>query len=152
MSEGSTPGNSWLGCVARFLQILTLFQNKKYNFPHPFSDQTSKIHTRFQTWRLGRNYVIITWIRARNLKLFKFISVRIFLFLSYSYRIETINTFMHSRSSLENQTWFQSKRSKLCTRFQTKTAQKRYPMGRPPGYSCRLEFKLRCTVALSFTV
>ena len=25
----------------------------------PFSDHTSKIHTRFQTWPLGRNYVII---------------------------------------------------------------------------------------------
>ena len=38
------------------LQILTLFQTKKCNFPH----QTSKIHTCFQTWPLGRNYVIIT--------------------------------------------------------------------------------------------
>ena len=33
---------------------------RKCYFPHPFSDQTSKIHTRFQTWPLGRNYVIIT--------------------------------------------------------------------------------------------
>ena len=37
------------------LQILTLFQTKKCNFPHPFSDQTSKIHIRFHTWPLGRN-------------------------------------------------------------------------------------------------
>ena len=36
------------------------FQDKKCYFPHPFSDQTSKIHTRFQTWPLGGNYVIIT--------------------------------------------------------------------------------------------
>ena len=42
------------------LQILTRFQTKKCHFPHSFSDQTSKIHTRFQTWPLGRNYVIIT--------------------------------------------------------------------------------------------
>ena len=35
-------------------------QTKKFNFPHPFSDQTSKIHTRFQTWPLDRNYVFIT--------------------------------------------------------------------------------------------
>ena len=39
------------------LQILTLFQTKKCHFRDPFSDQTSKIHTRFQTWPLGRNYV-----------------------------------------------------------------------------------------------
>ena len=32
------------------LQTLTLFQTKKCNFPHPFSDKTSKIHTHFQTW------------------------------------------------------------------------------------------------------
>ena len=31
------------------LQILTLFQTKKCYFSHPFTDQTSKIHTRFQT-------------------------------------------------------------------------------------------------------
>ena len=39
---------------------LTLFQTKKCHFPHLFSDKTSKIHTRFQTLPLGRNYVIIT--------------------------------------------------------------------------------------------
>ena len=47
-----------VGVCRPVLQILTLFQTKKCNFPHPFSDQTSKIHTRFQTWPLGRNYVI----------------------------------------------------------------------------------------------
>ena len=35
--------------------------------------------------------------------------IRIFLFLSYSFGIETINTFIHSRSSLENHTRFQTK-------------------------------------------
>ena len=48
--------------------------DQKYNFPHPFSDQTSKIHIRFQTWPLGRNYVIITQIRAQTNKLIKSIS------------------------------------------------------------------------------
>ena len=33
---------------------------QKCHFPHPFLDQTSKIHTCFQTWPVGRNYVIIT--------------------------------------------------------------------------------------------
>ena len=39
------------------------------------------------------------------------------------------NTFIHSRSSLENHTWFQTKMGKVYTRFQTKMAQKPYPMG-----------------------
>ena len=30
--------------------------DQKSNFPHLFSNQNSKIHTRFQTWPLGRNY------------------------------------------------------------------------------------------------
>ena len=49
--------------------------------------------------------------------------IRIFLFLSYSFGIETINTFIHSRSSLENHTRFQTKMGKIYNRFQTKTAQ-----------------------------
>ena len=52
------------------------------------------------------------------------------LFLSYSFGIETINTFIHSRSSLENQTRFQTKMGKVCTPFQTKKDKKAYPMGR----------------------
>ena len=59
------PGRySWeflVGVCRPVFQILDLFQTKKCHFPDPFSDQTSKIHTRFQTWPLGRNYVIITY-------------------------------------------------------------------------------------------
>ena len=54
-------GYSWeflVGVCRLVLQILTLSQTKKCHFPDPFSDQTS-----FQTWPLGRNYVIITKIR-----------------------------------------------------------------------------------------
>ena len=38
--------------------------------------------------------------------------------------METINTFIHFRSSLENHTRFQTKMDEVYTRFQTKTAQK----------------------------
>ena len=38
-----------VGVCRPVLQILTLFQTKKCHFPHPFSDQISKIHTHFQT-------------------------------------------------------------------------------------------------------
>ena len=49
-----------VGVCRPVLQILTLISDQKCNFLHPFSDQTFKIHTRFQTWPLSRNYVIIT--------------------------------------------------------------------------------------------
>ena len=61
---GGGGGCSWeflvVGLCRSLLQILTLFQTRKCHFPHPLSDQTHKIHTRFQTWPFGRNYVIIT--------------------------------------------------------------------------------------------
>ena len=56
--------------------------------------------------------------------------IRIFFFLSHSSGIETVNTFIHSRSYLENHSRFQTKMGKVYTRFQTKTAQKPYPIGR----------------------
>ena len=55
-------GYTWeflVGVCRLVFQILTLFHTKKCNLPDPFSDQTSKIHTCFQTWPLGRNYVVI---------------------------------------------------------------------------------------------
>ena len=42
--------------------------------------------------------------------------IPIFLFLSYSFRIKTINTSIHSRSSLENHTRFQTKMGKVYIR------------------------------------
>ena len=130
-SRAGTPGNSWWGCDVCFLKSRLYFRPKKCNFPHPFSDQTSKIHTRFQTWALGRNYVIITYIRAqRKKKFFKFISNSyIFLFLSYSFEMETINfsyiPVAPSRTIPDSRLKWEE-----CTRFQTKTSQKPYLMGR----------------------
>ena len=57
-SLGGTPGNSCCECATPFFQILTLCYTKKGNFPHPFLNLASKIHTCFQTWPL-RNYVSI---------------------------------------------------------------------------------------------
>ena len=53
--------------------------------------------------------------------------IRIFLFLSYSFGIETINTFIHSTVPWKTITRIQTKMSKVYTRFRTKTAQE------PPG-------------------
>ena len=46
--------------------------------------------------------------------------IRIFLVLSQPFGIETINTFIHSRSSLENQTRFQTKLGKTIPVFTPK--------------------------------
>ena len=59
----------------------------------------------------------------------------IFLFLSYSLRIETINTFIHSRSSIENHTRFQTKMSKVYTAFRPKRRKNPTRWGGPYLYS-----------------
>ena len=139
MEDDPTPGGGGGGGYSfEFLvgvfrpvpQTQTLFQTKKCHFTNPFSYQTSKIHSRFQIWPLGMNYVIIIRLECKqNNSSNPFLS-RIFLFLSFSFAIETRNTFVHSCSSLENHTRFQTKMGKVYTRFQTKIAQKPYPMGR----------------------
>ena len=91
-----TPEGSWWwrrggGGRQPVLQILTLLQTKTCNFPHLFSDQTSKIYTRFQTWPLGRNYAFHYLDRKQNNSSNSF-RMRIFLFLTYSFGIKTINT------------------------------------------------------------
>ena len=63
---------------------------------------------------------------------------RTFLFLSYSFGIETINTFIHSRRSLENQTWFQSQHGQKLYPFEDQKPQKTYTDGAahtpPPAF------------------
>ena len=81
---------------------------KKFHFPHPF-----------QTWPLGRNDVIITHIGVPTKNSSSAFKICIFLFRSYWFGIITLNTFICSLSSLANYTWFQTKVSKMYTRFQT---------------------------------
>ena len=133
------------------LQILTRFQTKKCTYPHPFSGQISKIHTRFQTWPLERNYDISTYIIERKQKdSSNPFRICMFLFLSHSFGIETTNTFIRGWDSLENHTRLQTKMGKVYTRLQTKRAQKPYLTGRhipiwviygstpPPGHGAIL--------------
>ena len=100
-------GYSWeflMGVCHPVLQILTLLHTKNAIF--------HTIHTRFLTSSLGRNYVIITYIRAQTKHFSNAFRIRIFAFLSYSFGIATINTFIHSCSSLKN---FTPRRCKNCT-------------------------------------
>ena len=70
----SRGGYFWeflVGVCHSVLQILTLFQTKNCHFSHLFSNETSKVHTCFQTWPLGKNYVLITNVRAQTKRFFK---------------------------------------------------------------------------------
>ena len=100
---------------------------------NPISDQKMSFSTlvfrRFQTWPSSRSYVIITYIRAQTKNSSNPFRIRIFLFRSYSFGIETTTTLIRSRNTLENHTQFQIKMGKVYTRFQTKMAQKPYPLG-----------------------
>ena len=107
------------GGVPPGYQILTLFQTKKRHFSHPFSDLASrKLCHHYLDWNTNENDLLI----------------RTFLFLSYPFGIKRINTFILSRSSLENHIRFHTKMGKVSTHFQTKTAQKPYPLGRHIPY------------------
>ena len=50
MNPRGYPWEFLVGVCRPVLQILALFTAKKCHLQHPFSDQSSKIHTRFQTW------------------------------------------------------------------------------------------------------
>ena len=71
------------GGVQLVFQILTLFQTKKCHFPHPFSDLAFR-------WKLC--HTVITYIRAQAKISSNAFRIHLFLVLSYSFGIETINT------------------------------------------------------------
>ena len=120
MGGGGTPGNSWWGCAARFSKSWSYFRPKNV-IPHPFSDQTSKIHTRFQTLPLGKIMSSLLRLESKQKISSNVFRICIFLFsCSYSFGIETINTFVHSRSSIENYTRFQTKMGKSIPVFRPK--------------------------------
>ena len=115
---GSTPRNSLWGCAARFSKSCPYFRPKNVIF-----------HTRFQT-RLPKSIPVFRpGLSAETiLSLLRFTSISN-LHVSFSFLLNLINTFINSRSSLENHTRFQTKMGKVYTRFQNKKAQKPYPMG-----------------------
>ena len=102
-----------VGVCRPVLQILTRFQTKKCNFPHPFSDQNSKVLTRFHTWPLSRNTLSLLRLERKQKNSSNPFRILIFFFLSYSFGIETIKTFIQSRSSLKTHTRFQTKMGKV---------------------------------------
>ena len=133
-SAGSPGGYSWeflVGVCRLVLQILTLLQTKKCRVDiHTCFQTTSKIHTRFQTWPLGSNYVMITYNRAQTKNLFKCIS-NLYISISFLFIWNWNDNYVHtgSRSSFEKRTRFHTPGQSLYP-FSDPTAQKPYPLGR----------------------
>ena len=100
-----TPGNSWWGCTAVFSKSWPYFRPKNVPF-----------QTRFQTWPLkflpcilrpGLKEIMSSLLRLEQQQK-RFLKIHFELayfsfFLSFSVEIETTTTFVHSRSSFENQ-------------------------------------------------
>ena len=105
--------------------------------PDTISDQKCHFNTRFQTRTLKSIPVSDLAFRQKlchgsldqsiKKNLFKCISNSYISIFSFSFEIDTKNTFIRSNCSLENHTRFQRK---IYTRFQSKKVQKPYPLGR----------------------
>ena len=75
------------------------------------------------------------WACAAQLsKSWPYFRPKILLFRSNSFGIETINTFIRSRSSLENHTRFQTRMGEVYTHFQTRKGSKGIPFGEAHTY------------------
>ena len=98
------------GVCRPILQTLTLFQTKIVIFP--FSDFRPEIMS--SLLRLERKQK--DFLKS----IFEF---ALSLFRSYSFGVEKPNMFIHSHSSLENYTRFQTKMGTASTCFRTETAQ-----------------------------
>ena len=131
---GGGGGYSWellVGVCRLVLQILTRISDQKnVTFHTCFQTRPLKSIPVFRPCYWAEIMLSLLRLERKQENSSNPFRIRIFSFLFYSFGIETINTFIHSRSSLKNYTRFQTKVGKVQTRFQTKTAQKPYPMGR----------------------
>ena len=119
-----------MGVCRPVLQIVTLFQTKTCHFPNPLSDRPLKSNPFSDLTYMGLNYVTIA-NRTPTTDLLKFSSndlFWVFLFLSYSFRVEKTNTLIRSRGSLENHTRFQTIMVKIYTHFQRPKRLKNYTL------------------------
>ena len=105
-------GYSWellVGVFHTVLQILTLFETKKWHFPHPFSD-------------LAYAEIMLTLLKLEHQQkdFSKSISnchslITLSFLFSYNWSDKYFHTFIHSRSFLETYTRLQTKMGKVCT-------------------------------------
>ena len=94
LPQWGISGKSWWGCATQFSKSWSYFR-RKLSLSTP-------------VFRPKITYICL-----------KFISNSHVILLSCSFGIKMTNTFVHSRSSLENHSWFQTKMCKVYTLFQT---------------------------------
>ena len=105
-------------------QTLTRIQAKKCNFPHPFSNPAFRQKVMLSLLRLERK-------QKRFSNPFR---IRIFLFLAYSFGIETINTFIHSVVPSKTIPYSRPKWTKCIPAFSDQNGAKSLPDGAAPIY------------------
>ena len=98
-----------MGMCRPILQILTLFQTKRCQFPHPFSNLEEV--TKRNITCLHKTEIMSPLLRLERqqkdfLKSISNSHIRVSFFLSYSLGIETTTTSIHKRSSFVNHTRF----------------------------------------------
>ena len=100
--------------------------------PDPISDQKMPLfHTSsFQTRPLKSLTVFRPVLKAEVISSFLRLERKQKFLQKHFEFAYSITTFIHSRISLQNHTRFQTKMGKVYTRFQTKKAEKPYPLGR----------------------
>ena len=118
------------GCAARFPKSLMYFTPKNVIFDTGFHTRPLKFIPVFRPVIRREVMLSLPRLERKQNNFANAFLIPIFLVLSCSFGIKRINTLISSRSSLENHTRFQAKMGIVYTRFQTKTAQKPYPMGR----------------------
>ena len=118
------------GACRPVIQILTLFQTKKCHFSHRFQTRPLKYIPVFRPGLKAKIMSLLLRLEGKQKNSSNVFRIPIFLIRSYSFGIETIDTFIRFRSSLENHTRFQTKMVKVySSRFQTKKVQKPIPFG-----------------------
>ena len=96
----------------KWAKCIPVFRPKQRKNPTPVS------YTHLRAHETGRNYVCILSADKNNSP--NSFRIRIFLFLSYLFGIKTINTFIHSGSSLETIPDFRPKWAKCIPVFRPK--------------------------------
>ena len=127
MGNSPKPGGrgySLVGMCRPVLQILTLFQTKRCQFPHPFSNLEEV--TKRNITCLHNTEIMSPLLRLERqqkdfLKSISNSHIRLSFLLIR-------NTSIHDRISFVNHTGLQTRMGKIYTRFQTNTEQKPYPL------------------------
>ena len=98
-----------MGVFRPVLQTLTRSKTKNVIFHTCFQTRPLKAIPVFRPGLKGEIMLSLLRLGRKQKNSSNPFRIRIFIFLSHSFGIETINTFKHSRSSLENHTRFQTK-------------------------------------------